>query len=65
MLENVNTGTYGDTKDYHVIWYHVKLIINKFFKDGNVTVQAQILRGLLTSKNLKETTTLLGIWRST
>jgi len=64
MLENVDTGTYGDKNVDHVIWYCVKLIIDKFFKDENVTVQAQIMRGVLTSKKLKEATTLLGIKKS-
>lgn len=45
----------------HVIQYHVKLIIDKFFKDENMTIQAHILKGLLTSKKLKEGTILLGI----
>jgi len=45
--------------------YRVKVIIERFFKDECVTFQTQILRGLLTSKKLKDTTTLLGIKKST
>ena len=54
MLENVDTDIYGDKKADHVIWYRVKLIIDMFFKDENVAVQAQILRSLLTSNKLKK-----------
>ena len=64
MLENVDTDIYGDKKADHVIQYRAKLIMDRFFKDEGVTVQAQILRGLLTSKKLKEATTLLGIRKS-
>lgn len=65
MLENVGIDIYGDKKYYHLIQYRVKLIIERFFKDESVTIQAQILRSLLTSKKLKEATTLLGIRKST
>ena len=65
MLENVDTHTYEDKKVDHVIRYRVKFIIDTFFKDESVAVQAQILRTLLTSKKLKEDMTLLGIWKST
>lgn len=61
MLKNVDADTYGDKKANHVIQYHVKRIIDMFFKDENMAVQAQILRSLLTSKKLKESTTLLVI----
>ena len=61
MLENVDTHTYGDKKVDHVICYHFYRIIDSFFKDENVPVQAQLLKSLLTSKKLKEDTTLLGI----
>lgn len=64
MLQNDDIDTYGDKKANHFIWYHVKLIIDKFFKYGTVIVQAQILRGILTSKKLEEATTLLGIRKS-
>ena len=49
----------------HIIRYRVKIIIENFFKDESVTFQAQILRGLLTSKKLKDATTLLRIQKST
>ena len=65
MLENVDTNTYGDKKADHVIRYRVNHIIDSFFKDETVTVQAQMLKSLLTSKKLKEATTLLGIRKST
>ena len=65
MLENVDTYTYGDKKYDHVIRYRVKHIIDMFFKDENVAFQAHILRSLLTSKKLKEDSTLLGIRKST
>jgi len=53
ISENVGTNIYGDIKDDHVIRYRVKLIVERFFKDESVTVQAQILRGILTSKKIK------------
>ena len=65
MLENVDADTYGVKKLYHVIRYHVKHIIDMFFKDENVAIQTQILKSLLTSNKLKEATTLLGIQKST
>ena len=46
MLKNVDTNTYGYKKVDHVIRYRVKCIIDMFFKDENVAVQAQILRTL-------------------
>ena len=61
MLENVNTHTYGDKEANNVIQYRVKRIIDMFFKDENVIFQAQILKILLRSKKLKESTNLLGI----
>lgn len=54
-----------EKKPDYVIRYHVKVIIDKFFEDESVTYQGQILRGLLTSKELKDATTLLGILKST
>ena len=63
-LKNVDTKIYGEKKD-HVIWYHVKLVIERLFKYESVIVQAQILRDLWTLKKLKEATTLLGIQKST
>ena len=36
-----------------------------FFKDESVTVQAQLLLCLIKSRKLKETTSLLGIQKST
>ena len=48
MLENVDTNTYGNKKVDHVIQYRVKCIIDVFFKDENVAVQAKILRSILT-----------------
>ena len=40
MLENVDTHTYGDKKPDHVIRYRVYRIIDSFFKDETVAVQA-------------------------
>ena len=60
MLENVDTDTYGDKKVDHVIRYHVKCIIDMFFKDENVGNQAQLLRSLLTSKKLNGARTISG-----
>jgi ABC-type ATPase with predicted acetyltransferase domain len=38
---------------------------NTFFKDESVTVQAQLLLCLMKSRKLKESTSLLGIQKST
>ena len=65
MLENVDTHTYGDKKPDHVIRYRVNCIFEKYFLNERVTVQAQMLKGLLSLRKLKEATTLLGIRKST
>ena len=65
MLENVDTHTYGDKKADHYIRYRVNHIFNTYFINENVTVQAQMLKGLLSLRKLKEATTLLGIRKST
>ena len=65
MLENVDTHTYGDKKDGHYIKYRVNHIFEKYFLKEKVTVQAQMLKGLLSLRKLKEATNLLGIWKST
>ena len=65
MLENVDTHTYGDKKPDHVIRYCVKRIFEEYFSNEQVTVQAQMLKGLLSLRKLKETTTLLVIRKST
>ena len=65
MLENVDTHTYGDKKTGHYIRYRVICIFKKYFIKKNVTVQAQMLKGLLSLRKLKEATTLLGIRKST
>ena len=65
MLENVDTHTYGDKKPNHIIRYHVDRIFEKYFLNERVTVQAQMLKGLLSSRKLKEVVTLLGIRKST
>ena len=65
MLENVDTHTYGDKRADHVIQYRVKHIFDQYYIKENVTVQAQMLKGLLSLRKLKETTTLLGIQKST
>ena len=59
MLENVDTHTYGDKRVDHVIC--VKHIFDTYFIKENVIVQAQMLKGLLSLRKLKEATTLLGI----
>ena len=64
MLENVDTHTYGDKKADHVIRYRVDRIFEKHFLNERVTVQAQMLKGHLSSRKLKEATTLLGIRKS-
>ena len=61
MLENVDTHAYGDKKVDHYIRYRVNHIFNIYFINENVTVQAQILKGLLSLRKLKEATILLGI----
>ena len=61
MLENVDTHTYGDKKSDHVIRCHVNHIFYSYFIKENVAVQAQMLKGLLSLRKLKEATTLLGI----
>ena len=65
MLKNVDTQTYRDKKVDHVIWYRVNHIIDSFFKDETMVVQAQMLKNLLSSKKLKEAMPLLGIRKST
>ena len=65
MLENVDTHTYRDKKPDHAIRYRVNCIFEKYFLNERVTVQAQMLKGLLSLRKLKEATTLLGIRKST
>jgi ABC-type ATPase with predicted acetyltransferase domain len=65
MLENVDTEKFGDKKPDHVIRYRVEMIYDKYFKNESVATQAQILRGLIRSKKLKEATSLLGIQKMT
>ena len=65
MLENVDTHTYGDKRVDHVIIYHVKHIFDTYFIKENVTVQAQMLKGLLSLRKLKESKALLDIRKST
>ena len=65
MLENVDTHTYGDKRADHIIRYHVNHMFNMYFITENVTVEAQILKGILSLRKLKEATTLLGIRKST
>ena len=47
MSENVDTHTYGDKNPDHVIRYRVDRIFEKYFLNERVTVQAQMLKGLL------------------
>ena len=47
MLENVDTHTYGDKKPDHYIRYRVNRIFETYFIKEQVTVQAQMLKGLL------------------
>ena len=61
MLENVDTHTYGDKKANHVIRCLVYRIIDSFFKNETARVQAQLLKGILTSRKFKEAKSLLGI----
>ena len=56
---------FGEKKPDHIIRYHVKNMYNTFFKDESTTTQAQLLRGPIRSKKLKEATSLLGIQKST
>jgi hypothetical protein len=65
ILENVDTDKFGKKKDKHYIIYQTKNIYNTYFKDELVTTQAQLLLFLLKSRKLKETTSLLGIQKST
>ena len=65
MLENVDTHTYGDKRANHYIRYRVNRIFDTYFIKENVTVQAQMLKGLLSLRKLKEATNLLGIRKST
>jgi ABC-type ATPase with predicted acetyltransferase domain len=65
MLKNVDTYKFGEKKPDHIIRYHVKNMYNTFFKDESIATQAQLLRGLIRSKKLKEATSLLGIQKST
>ena len=52
-------------KSISMMRYRVKRIIDLLFKEETVAVQAQMLKSLLTSRKLKEATTLLGIRKST
>ena len=52
-------------KPDHVIRYRVNCIFEKYFLNERVIVQAQMLKGLLSLRKLKEATTLLGIRKST
>ena len=54
MLENVDTHTYGDKKPDHVIRYCVDKIFENYFKNEQVTVQAQMLKCLLSLRKLKK-----------
>ena len=65
MLENVDTHTHGYKKPDHAIRYRVNCTFEKYFLNEQVTVQAQMLKGLLSLRKLKEATTLLGIQKST
>ena len=65
MLENVDTHTYGDKRVDHYIRYRVNRIFDTYFIKENVTVQAQMLKGILSLRELKEASTLLGIRKST
>ena len=65
MLENVDTHTYGDKKPDHVIRCRVNFIFEKYFLNERVIVQAQMLKGRLSLRKLKEATTLLGIRKLT
>ena len=65
MLENVDTHTYGDKRVDCVIQYRVKHIFDTYIINKNVTVQAQMLKGIISLRKLKEATNLLGIRKST
>ena len=65
MLENINTNKFGEKKATHVIRYRVDQIYEKFFKNELVETQAQLLKGLITYKKLKEATKLLDIKKLT
>ena len=65
MLENVDTHTYGDKKPDNAIRYRVNCIVEKYFLNEQMTVQAQMLKDLLSLRKLKEATTVLGIRKST
>ena len=65
MLENFDTHTYGDKRADHYIRYRVNRIFETYFIKEQVTVQAQMLKGILSLRKLKEATTLLGIQKST
>ena len=64
ILENVDTNKFGKKKYKHYIRYRAKNIYNTFYEDESVKVQAQLLLRLIKSRNLKESTSLLGIQRS-
>ena len=65
MLENIDTKTYGDKRADHIIRYLVNRIFDTYFIKENVKFQAQMLKGLLSLRKLKESMTLLGIRKST
>jgi hypothetical protein len=65
ILENVDTDKFWKKEAKNYIRYRTKNMYNTFFKDESVTVQAQFLFYLIKSRKLKETTSLLGIQKST
>jgi ABC-type ATPase with predicted acetyltransferase domain len=65
ILENVDTDKFGKKKAKHYIRYRTNNMYNIYFKDESVTVHAQLLLSLLKSRKLKESTSLLGIQKST
>jgi hypothetical protein len=64
ILENVDTNKFRKKRTKHYIIYRIKNMYNTFFKDESVTVQAQLLLCLIKSRNLKKSTSLLGIQKS-
>ena len=65
ILENVDIEKFGKKWVNHYIRYRVTHMYNTFFKYESLTVQAQLLLYLIKSRNLKETTSLLGIQKLT
>ena len=65
MLQNVDREKFRNTKPYHIVRYRDENIHEQFLKKVSLETQAQILRCLLVSKQLREAWSLWGIQKKT